>query len=139
MEVPTKLIRLTKMTVENTRAKIKIDNKFSRIFEFNKGVKQCDGLSTTLFLIALHSAVKKIDQRGTIYNRLSQICAYADDLAIVTRTKLKMKEMYQELEKEAQKIGLAVNENKTKYLVVSAAEARRKTQIIEIGQRSFSI
>jgi predicted O-methyltransferase YrrM len=55
--------------------------------------------------------IRKIDQRGTIFNKFSQICAYAGDVVLITRTKQKLTQMYEHLETEARKTGLLVNEN----------------------------
>ena len=54
--IPQKLIRLTRMAMCHTKVRVKIDNHLSTLFEFNKGVKQGDGLSTTLFILALNNA-----------------------------------------------------------------------------------
>jgi hypothetical protein len=69
MKIPDKLIRLNQRTMNTTQSKVKIDNKLSAKFEFNTRVKQRDGLSATLFIVALHSVIKSIDQRGTIYTK----------------------------------------------------------------------
>jgi len=50
MAIPQKVIRPTRTTMCETKARVKIDNQISATLEFNKGVKQGDGLSTTLLL-----------------------------------------------------------------------------------------
>jgi hypothetical protein len=108
--ISKKLICLVQMSMNTTKAKVKVGNNLSKEFEFNKGAKQGDSLSTTLFMSALHKAAMKIDQQGTIYIKSGQICAYADDIAIIARTNRKLIEAYEEFEeKEAEQMGLIVN------------------------------
>jgi short-subunit dehydrogenase len=51
--------------------------------------------------VGLHSVIKSIDQRGTTYTKSSQICAYADDIIIITRSREKIIEIYKEIEEKA--------------------------------------
>jgi hypothetical protein len=56
-----------------------------------------------------------LEVRGNITTRLKQICAYAGDV-IIGGTKQSLTETFCKLKIEAQKVGLIVNNNKTKYL-----------------------
>jgi sorting nexin-29 len=100
-------------------------------------VKQGEGLSTVLFNLALHQAIDKVNQRGTIYFKSSQICAYAVDIVIVARNISTLKQIYLEMEKEAERFGLVVKEWKTKYMVMSTSSTKRTPQSISIGNRAF--
>ena len=73
-------------------------------------------------VLALHNAAQEIDQRGTIYTKSSQICAHTDDVVIVTRSETRLRQVYREIEEITQQMGLIVNEKKTKYMIVSAAQ-----------------
>jgi hypothetical protein len=56
---------------------------------------------------------------GTIYNKETQLLAYADDIDIVGRSQSAAQEAYLALEREATKVGLKINEKKTKYLIAA--------------------
>ena len=56
--IPKKINRLVKMTLERAQAKVIVDGKMSNQFDINRGVRQGDGLSATLFNLALHKALK---------------------------------------------------------------------------------
>ena len=114
INVPNKLIRLIKMTLQNTTAVVKGNNDFSQNFAINRGVKQGDPLSATLFSIVMDEIIQKLEIRGNISTRLRQICAYADDIVITTRTKQSMVDSLVKLKQQAMKYGLIVNEKKTK-------------------------
>jgi hypothetical protein len=68
-------------------------------------------------------AALKIDLRGNISTRTKQLCAYADDV-IIARTQKALKETFVTLQKEAEKLGLVINTNKTKYIQLT-----RKTNL----------
>jgi hypothetical protein len=59
MRIPHKIIRIVEMTMSHTKARVKIGNKLSETFEFSVGVKQGDGLSAVLFILAMHKAVNR--------------------------------------------------------------------------------
>jgi len=61
-------------------------------------------LSTTLFNIALHGVIKKIDKRGTIFHKLSQILGYVDDVIIISKTIKELQEVFIRIEDEANKM-----------------------------------
>jgi sorting nexin-29 len=116
MRISHKIIRMVEMTMNHTKARVKIGNKLCETFEFSVGVKQEDGLSAVLFILEMHKSVNKIDQRGSICTKSSQICAYADDIVIVTRSKWRLIQVYEELEKEAEEMGLIINEKRLSIL-----------------------
>jgi hypothetical protein len=51
MGIPQELIRLTGMTMCQTKARVKIGNQLGATLGYDKGVKQGDGLSSTLFIL----------------------------------------------------------------------------------------
>jgi hypothetical protein len=90
-----------------------------------------------LFILALHYGVQKTDQRCTNFTKLSKICAYAEDIMIVARTQKKLTDVYLDLAEEASKLGMEINENKTKYMVTSTYEHRRNAGGLRIGNKTF--
>jgi hypothetical protein len=49
LRIPNKLVRLIKMTLQNTEASVKIENLTSKPFFVSSGVRQGDPLSATIF------------------------------------------------------------------------------------------
>jgi hypothetical protein len=136
--IPTKLINLTMMTLHETYAKVKLGNETGEKFRYYSCVKQGDGLSTTLFNIALQTAIKKVDKRGNIFTKLTEICAYADGVAIITRTKNELQRVYLTLEKEADPLGLFTNITKTKYMHLNVTKhANKREGKLCIGDKEF--
>lgn len=81
--------------------------------------------------------MKHIDQRGTIFNKSTQICAYADDIGLIARTKARLVEVFKELEERAKDVGLEVNVKKTEYMYITADKTRQRPADLQIDQRIF--
>jgi hypothetical protein len=67
---------------------------------------------------------------GTIYNKETQLLAYTDDIDIVGMSLSTVRNAYLALEGEAAKVGLKINEQKTKYMVA----AKNDRTIRDVGQ-----
>ena len=112
-EIPRKIERLVKMTLEGAQAKVIVDGKISNPFAIGRGIRQGDGLSAALFSFALHKALKNLEQSNTILNRLTQICGYADGILVTARSRPALKAMCTETHSEAGRVGLVINPLRT--------------------------
>lgn len=116
MKIPTKIIRLTKMTLECNTAVVRTSEGDTDEISCNSGVKQGDALSAELFNIAVESLYRKMNCKGTININETQMIAYADDVALISRTKFGLINTFKQLRELAADIGLEVNSQKTKYM-----------------------
>jgi len=78
-------------------------------------------LSAILFDLVLEALFQKMNITGHIGTKSTQIRAYADDVAIMSRSENAFKHTLFNTEEEARSRGLLVNENKTKYMQVARA------------------
>ena len=60
---------------------------------------------------------------GNICNRSCQYLVFGDDVVIMPKTSQALVAVYQELEREGQKAGLKINEEKTKYILMTRNES----------------
>lgn len=79
-------------------------------------------MSCILFNIVFEKIIRtaSIINNGTILNKSTQVLEYTDDIDIIGRSVIKVKEAFLKMEGAAKNLGLMVNERKTKLLVVSA-------------------
>jgi hypothetical protein len=61
----------------------------------------------------------KLQTAGTIFNKQTQLLAYADDINIVGRSLEAIRNAYLGLEAETAKGGLKINKKKTKYMIAA--------------------
>jgi sorting nexin-29 len=117
LQIPKKLIALALTTLKNSKCQIKIQNNLSDPMEIKNGLRQGDAIACLLFNIALEKVIRdaNINTRGTIFYKSVEILAYADDIVIIARTKMAMKEAFTNLEKAAEKMHLNINHEKRLY------------------------
>ena len=82
-------------------------------------MRQGDALSSVLFDLVLEAITWKMNITGHIGTKSTQIFAYADEVAILSRNKNALKDTLGNIESEARGRGLLKNENKTKYMEVT--------------------
>jgi hypothetical protein len=125
-KIPPKIINLIKLTLENTTAKVKVNNTYTTDFRVDIRVKQGDPLSPTLFNLVLDTVLTQLDLRGNISTHLKQLMAYADDIIILAHTKNSLTEALQQLQKSSMEVGLKINEEKIRYLKCSEKDTNKE-------------
>jgi hypothetical protein len=143
LNFPTKLIRLTKTTLTIVTCCIKIHNDCSGSFETRQRLRQGDVLSTLVFNVVLEVIVQRenLQTTSTIYNKETELIAYADDVDIVGRSQSAVRNAYLALEGEAAKLGLKINEQETKYMIAARNDRtiRDVGQSVAIGDKRFEV
>jgi hypothetical protein len=82
-------------------------------FETQQALRQGAVLSTLLFNVVLEAIVRraKLQTTGTIFNKQTQLIAYAYDIDIVGRSL--------EVVRLAAKVGMKINEQNAKYMIAT--------------------
>jgi hypothetical protein len=115
-------MKLIAKTLQDTKARDKINQTFTEKLEISTGVKQGDPLSATLFSIVTDDIIKQLELRDNISTRLKQCLAYADDILITARTKQTLIDTFEKLKSISTQYGLIVNESKTRYMKCTRKE-----------------
>lgn len=63
-----KLIRLSKLCINKSKAKVRVNGETSDIFSFNYGVKQGEGISPILFNLPVEEAMQKTKNYREVSN-----------------------------------------------------------------------
>ncbi|XP_071037725.1 uncharacterized protein [Parasteatoda tepidariorum] len=135
--IPDKLVRLTTLTLCKTMQKVKIQNDFSEPMEVKNGVRQGDALACLLFKLALEKIIRDsgINTRGHIFHKSVQIFAFADGIDIIARTQSDLKQAFLSMQKDAEKMHLTINQEKTKYM--QCTKITDSTTHLQIGEYKF--
>ncbi|KAL4100675.1 hypothetical protein QTP88_020709 [Uroleucon formosanum] len=134
--IPKKYVSLIKGCNNRTVCRVRFLQEMSETFEVKSGLRQGDALSPTLFNLALEKAMREVwDGRKMEICGERVILAYADDIVVMGETRDEVMNTASKLLKASKTIGLRVNEEKTKYLMV--ARRSPNTDHITVDDYSF--
>lgn len=112
--VPKKLIRLTKMTLTNTKYKVSVAESLIAeslmiLYYLNSGVRQGDPLSTVLFNIVLEYIKReRINYNFCQKPSMSCICERCSDIGPTKKNLIKAMKLFQ---RKAMKVVVRINKN----------------------------
>jgi len=127
-----KLVRLIKIGLTKTFNRVRIGKNFSDMFPIRNVLKQGVALSPLLFNFALEYAIRRVQviQDGLKLKGTRQLLDYADYVHILGGSIRTIKENAEALVVSSKEIGLEVNTDKSKYMVMSREQN---------GGRSYSM
>jgi hypothetical protein len=126
------------MCLNETYSTVHIGKYQSDRFPIQNGLKQGDALSSLLFNFVLEYAIKRVheNQVGLKLNWTHNLLAYADDVNIVGENIDAIKKNTEVLLDVSKKVGLDVNPEKTKYMLMSRSQKTGQKHSIKTVNRS---
>jgi hypothetical protein len=132
-------IILIKICLYETYRKVRVGKYLSDNFPAHSGLTQGDALSPLLFNFALEYAIRKVqkNQVGLKLNGTHLLLVYADNVNLVRDNIDIIKKNTQTLFNASEEVGLEINAEKTKYMLLSRHQNAGQNHDIKIANRSF--
>ena len=137
--IPMKLVRLTKMCLNETYSRVRIIKYLSDMFPIENGLKQGDALSPLLFNFALVYAISRVqvNQDDLKLNGIHQVLVKANDVNILGGRVHAIKKNTEALVVATEENGLELNADKTKYMVMSRDQNAGQNHNVKTDNKFF--
>jgi hypothetical protein len=119
--------------------KVCIGKHLSDSFAVQNGLQQGDAFSPLLFILVLEYAIRKVQENQVELklNGTHQLVAYADDVNLLEENVDTIKKIRETLIDSSKEVGLEINVEKTKCMLLSCYQNAGQNQDIKIANRSF--
>jgi hypothetical protein len=126
---------MIKICLNEMYSKVRTGKYLSDNFPIQNGLKQRAALLPLLFHFALKYAIRKVqeNQVGLKLNGTHQLLAYADDVNLLVYNIDTIKKNTRILSDTSKEVGLELNTENTKYMLLSRHQNAGKTYDIKIG------
>jgi len=114
----------------------------SSFFGNKTGLKQGDPLSPILFYLALQKVIQSIKMVPSdikIGKQQLNVLAYADDIVLIGKNKIQIRQLFVEIENTARNLGLHVNQGKPKYMIVEWKNSAKQNKIGQLTTKNYTL
>ena len=127
------------MCLIESYSRIRVGKHLSDIFLIINGLKQGDAVSPLLFNFALEDTIRRVqvNQDGLKLNGTHRLLVYSNDINILEGSIHTVKENTEALIVASKEIGLEVNADKTKYMVMSQDQNAGQSHSMKLDNCSF--